>query len=433
MRVVCNLTSIPPRFKHLQKIVDNLSQHEIFDEIVVHVPRKYNRFSSSTSPPKLKCARINMVDEDYGAGTRIVYGEGDVVVYCDDDTYYDPKSSRKLLSKLKEHDCVVSGSGFNFKKYLIGDFSKIEGESVQVVEGYGMVMLKKEWVDKIREEFKTMSKLVNNDDYVLGNLLEKYNIPRRYFEVHLRQYDYGFDVDALHYNDGEKTHLENYKRMLRKFRREGILFYKPVFSYAICVCDERAEIENLLYILDDSIMCDEIRVLVDTTKITDEIYEILYRYKVHIHQRQFDGNFGEHKNYLNSMCKGEYIFNIDADEIPSYQLTQGIYKILQSDAELVFVPRVNILQGASFEFLKACNFRLDTRGFINWPDLQGRIYKNSEDIKWSGMLHERLSGIKKNVIEIQHDPNLALWHVKSVQRMKKQDAYYKSLEVRDRE
>lgn len=430
MKTVCNLTSIPSRFKYLQQIVDNLNVHN-FDEIVVHIPKKYKRFEGSFKYPKLKGARVNIVDEDFGAGTRIVYAEGDIVVYCDDDTYYDPASSRKLLQKCKDENCVVSGSGFNFKKYLLGDFSKKEGELVQVVEGYGMVVLKKEWIDLLREEFKVMSKLVNNDDFVLGNLLEKYDIPRRFYEVNLRQYEFGFDSDALHYNNGEKTHLENYKRMLRLFRREGILFYKPVVSYAVCVCDELTEIENLLYILDESVLCDEIRVLVDTTKATDEIFSILYKYKVHIHQRPFDGNFGEHKNYLNSQCTGEYIFNVDADEIPSYQLICGLYNIVNSDADIAFVPRVNILQGASFEFLNKCNFNLNKNGFINWPDYQGRMYKNSQDIKWSGNLHERLTGIQ-NVIKIQDDPNLSLWHVKSVQRMKKQDEYYKSLESRGR-
>ncbi len=436
MRVVCNITSIPSRFKHLQSVIDNLNQHDTFDEIVVHIPKKYARFDTEVDTDalssSLKNARVNVVDTDYGAGTRIVYGEGDIVFYCDDDTFYVPVLSKRILERLLQKNCVVSGSGFNFQKYFQKDFSKtIQGETVQVVEGYGMVALRREWVDTIRDEFIDHSKLVNNDDFVLSNLLDKYGIEKQIIlsDGLLKQYSYGFDKDALHYNDGEKTHFDSYKRMLREFRNRGICHFKPVVSYAICVCNESQELDNLLYCLDETILCDEIQVLVDTKKVTDNVREVLKKYNVrNVHERAFCGNFSAHKNYLNEQCNGSYVFSIDADEIPSSFLVENVYKIIsETKCDLAMIPRVNILAGATRQFLQDCNFSLSDQGFINWPDMQGRLYKNTpSSIKWGNKLHERIQGANV-VIQLQSEPNLALWHVKSVQRMKRQDAFYRSM------
>jgi len=46
-----------------------------------------------------------------------------------------------------------------------------------------------------------------------------------------------------------------------------------------------------------------------------------------VSEREFCGNFSEHRNYHASLCKGDYIFVIDADEIPQENLIKKHKKI----------------------------------------------------------------------------------------------------------
>ena len=54
-------------------------------------------------------------------------------------------------------------------------------------------------------------------------------------------------------------------------------------------------------------------------------------------------------------------------------------------------------------------------GWINWPDYQGRLYKNCEHITWTNELHSKLTGSSK-VQGLVANPELALWHIKSMEK-----------------
>ena len=54
----------------------------------------------------------------------------------------------------------------------------------------------------------------------------------------------------------------------------------------------------------------------------------------------FQQNFLENKNYLGSRCTGDYIFQIDADEIPEEFLIQNLKQIIESNPVDCFIgPR----------------------------------------------------------------------------------------------
>ena len=434
-KVVVNMTSIPPRFVHLQQVVNNLKTHLVIDKIVIHIPKKYTvKTFEYSDPPELNGAEVNLVDEDYGPCRRYIYGSGgqDINISLDDDTWYDHHISIKLIEKyLNTGDCWT-GSGFNFNKYFLGDFSKIPNESVQIMEGYGMILIPGDAIDKIREEFKELSHYNTSDDLILNNLLEKHGYKRNFYSEDgwIKQLDYGFNADALHKQNAEGSHLENYKKVLKDLKRTGKLFFKPIISYAICVCNEHVELRNLLdTLVNNMIHSDEIRVLVDKNKVTNEVIKVLDDYNsfiTEVHMREFNGDFSEHKNFLNSKCNGKYIFNLDADEVPSGSLIENVYRLTNSEAELVYVPRVNIVLGASDRDMNYHNFTRNEVGFINWPDFQGRIYANAPHIKWESNLHERIAGAKK-VVNVSPEPNLAIWHVKSVEKCRQQKDYYDKL------
>ena len=121
-------------------------------------------------------------------------------------------------------------------------------------------------------------------------------------------------------------------------------------SYAICVCNEDNELNSLLSFLvkvvDDE---DEINVLVDSGKVTEEVRNVLEKFekRIVVNDREFCGNFSKHRNYHITKCTGEYIFVLDADEIPQEVLLKNIKSF---DGDILALPRINIIPGYTEEW-----------------------------------------------------------------------------------
>lgn len=193
-------------------------------------------------------------------------------------------------------------------------------------------------------------------------------------------------------------------------------------SYVIGVCTEHTELENLLKFLDEVRMPqEETVVVVDSGKVTPEVRDVIVRYPwVKSFDREFQGDFAEHKNYFSQIVSNEYIFNIDADEIPQEFLVHAVRQLIGKH-DLIAVPRINICPGYTQNFLKKHKFSCNEAGFINWPDYQGRVYH--KNLKWSGKVHEKIEGAQRP-IGIKADPKFALWHVKTTTRQNKQNEMY---------
>ncbi len=192
-----------------------------------------------------------------------------------------------------------------------------------------------------------------------------------------------------------------------------------LLSYAICVSTEVQEIQHLLRFLRETKAVDsEIVVLVDTTKNFPE--DVLGK-DVKIIHREFDGDFASHKNFLNENCSGDYIFNIDADEIPQEGLMYTALKIASDGLQdAVYVPRINICPGYTAKFARDQKFNINEMGWINWPDYQCRIYKCG--LKWKGKVHEKIDTNNPQALEAH--PKHALWHIKSIERQTRQNKLY---------
>lgn len=204
-------------------------------------------------------------------------------------------------------------------------------------------------------------------------------------------------------------------------------------SYAITVCNEFVEIQKLVNFLKEvKRKQDEIVILYDQKNGNEEVANWLTKMNkypnIQFWRGFFDGHFADWKNKLTEYCEGDYIFQIDADEIPSETLIENLPAILESnpDNEVYLVPRVNKVKGIMPEHLRKWNWRLDDEGRINWPDYQWRIWKNNPDIKWINKVHERLEGFKKYA-PLPQDESFALYHPKDIVRQEKQNAYYDTL------
>ena len=204
-------------------------------------------------------------------------------------------------------------------------------------------------------------------------------------------------------------------------------------SYAITVCNEFVEIQNLVrFLLENKRLEDEIVILYDA-KNGDEAIEFYLRAKsvnsaFALYSGEFDNHFADWKNKLKSLCSGDYIFQIDADEIPHQSLIASLPSILKNnpDNEVYLVPRVNTVEGLTEAHINKWRWNVDEKGWVNYPDYQWRIWKNKPEIKWVNKVHEKLEGFKK-FATLPAEEILSLYHHKDIKRQEKQNEYYDTL------
>ena len=204
-------------------------------------------------------------------------------------------------------------------------------------------------------------------------------------------------------------------------------------SYAITVCNEVLEIQRLLdFLLENKRDQDEIVIVFDTTNGSPSIEEYLRANSVSDtkfswYPFPFKGDFSALKNYLTKNCVGDYIFQIDADEIPNLTLLQYLPAILESNnVDVLRVPRINTVEGLTQEHIQKWRWVVDSRGRVNWPDPQWRIYKNDGKIHWKNKVHEVLDGYKTHSI-LPFEEDFALQYHKDIKRQEKQNNYYDTL------
>lgn len=202
-------------------------------------------------------------------------------------------------------------------------------------------------------------------------------------------------------------------------------------SYAITVCNELEEVKRLIdFLQQHKRPKDEICVLLDKPKASQELIDQLYRYSssdwITLKESTFQGHFAEWKNELNRMCSGDYIFQIDADEIPNNNLIENIHAILENNVDIILIPRVNTVHNITLQHLQMWGWKQNEKGWIQWPDYQWRIYKNTPEIQWKNKLHETLDGYK-TYATLPELEEYALYHPKTIDKQEKQNNYYISL------
>jgi hypothetical protein len=240
MKVIISLTSIPSRFSNLPSVIESLTQ-QTCHEIWLNIPKSYNRFPewdgqipSFNFGSKLKINRC----EDLGPGTKAIapvsyLDPEDLIVYLDDDTKYHPKLVTNLLKWFKTDEKSAWGlSGYTFENYFYKRYPRSHGNPVDALEGYGAVLVKARWIQKLTEEFKELKEEAKAaDDVILSNLLTKQGVSLKTVytpECHIgqvHQLEYGFGPDALH-NQFRGGHHENYLHVLKSLELKGKSYFK---------------------------------------------------------------------------------------------------------------------------------------------------------------------------------------------------------------
>jgi hypothetical protein len=206
-------------------------------------------------------------------------------------------------------------------------------------------------------------------------------------------------------------------------------------SYAITVCNEHKELKKLLnFLFEHKRPEDEVVVQRDNGNATEEVWDICERFETKSHKEYkhvshaLNKDFAQYKNNLNKQCSGDWIFQIDADEIPNKHLIQSLPYLLEAnpDTEAYWVPRVNTVAGITDEHVAKWGWKLNEKGWVNFPDWQMRVYQNKEEIYWMKPVHEQLKGYTK-FTQLPPEEKFALYHPKDIGRQEKQNAFYDTI------
>ena len=238
-------------------------------------------------------------------------------------------------------------------------------------------------------------------------------------------------------------------------------------SYAILACHEAKELKELLQILNlGKRPIDEIVVLLDKNNYDKCILSYIYDNVDIVEFNSLDGDFSQQKNKLISLCTKNYIFNLDADEYVSIMECKYIHKILELNlnVDLFYLPRINTVSGITLDHVNKWNWNITKNDdfknklfldqeykfdiflyikllkhynyiiqenekyieyyepIINYPDIQGRLWKNNNKIKWVNKVHEKLVGME-NVSRMP----VHIIHKKEINKQVYQNEFYDTI------
>jgi len=212
-------------------------------------------------------------------------------------------------------------------------------------------------------------------------------------------------------------------------------------SYAITVCNEFIEIQRLVnFLIQNKRLQDEIVVQMDllvselneSSEDKKNVFAYIMKHQelgnIRVVLHTLNNDFAAYKNHLTANCNGDYIFQIDADEMPDLNLINQLPEILEynNQVEVYLVPRVNTVEGITQEHVQKWHWNVNEKGWVNWPDYQWRVYKNIPNINWKNKVHEVLDGFKQYSI-LPESTDYALYHPKTIERQEKQNNYYNTI------
>lgn len=203
-------------------------------------------------------------------------------------------------------------------------------------------------------------------------------------------------------------------------------------SFAITVCNELEEIKRLVpFILEHKGIQDEIVILFDDKNGNKEVLDFLLPFNIKPNVQvwrglDWDNNFADWKNKLSEYCTGDYIFQLDADEMVTEFLIKNVSQVIQenNEVDLFYLARINTVDGITMEHINKWRWNLDKEGRINFPDYQGRIYKSN--LKWVGKVHEKITGAKYYAV-LPLEEEYCLIHHKTINKQESQNNYYNTI------
>jgi glycosyltransferase involved in cell wall biosynthesis len=199
--------------------------------------------------------------------------------------------------------------------------------------------------------------------------------------------------------------------------------------------------DELVVLQDQSVVEDKKTskyLLQHTTKTVEVRDGITYMggyVNVKVVEHPLNNDFGSHKNFGIEMCSGDFIFQIDGDELPPYALLgENLHALLESNPtiEAYAVPRINDFRGVTPQHAAQWGWKLTEsptyhRPVVNFPDYQFRIFKrDSNRIRFLRRLHEKIEGYS-SYVALPADEEYALYHDKTIETQIKTNLRYNQM------
>jgi glycosyltransferase involved in cell wall biosynthesis len=201
-------------------------------------------------------------------------------------------------------------------------------------------------------------------------------------------------------------------------------------SYALLTHNEGNYIDQLLSTLVSNKRDEDEIVVVDDNSDDELTKSILSKFssEIKLFYREMD-NEENQKNFVSEKCSGDYVFQLDADETLSESFIQKLPIILNQNnsIDLFIVPRVNIVEGLTEEWIKKWKWQVNEKNWVNFPDWQLRIYRNCEWIKWRGFVHATTFGYR-NYAFLPQEEEFSIIHKKELERQISQNNLYEKIE-----
>lgn len=267
MKYIVSFTTSPTRIHKCRPMLNSiLEQTRKPDLILLNIPKVFERTGETYDIPKFveKSVVINVVDKDYGPGTKLIptiryliqngYDPKNTrIIYLDDDIYYMVKmieTYEKVIAK--NDDNVWTATGFDFLNMQLNG-KRQHKDQATIAEGYGSVCVKLSIFDadtdtdednffKYIDRYITDSDCRLSDDIILSNYYHKknvgifiVNIPNHHSIHDMWRYnnilDYGKQEDALHNgaNGTSFNNVDRYKKVITKLNKGKERHFKMLF------------------------------------------------------------------------------------------------------------------------------------------------------------------------------------------------------------
>lgn len=198
---------------------------------------------------------------------------------------------------------------------------------------------------------------------------------------------------------------------------------KPFISYLVSCKNEGYQLQMLLEQLykykDDNecVILDDCTTDSDTLSVLNNVRGNEF---FHIYQHGLNNNYSAHKNHGKDLCIGQYIFQLDADEIPSNVLMENLKEIIYSNptVDLFWLPRINKFSGVEESHARQWGWDIDNPNkWVNWNggDYQGRLFRNVPYLKWERPLHEKIEGARVST-KLPKEEDFAIIHTKTIEK-----------------
>lgn len=206
-------------------------------------------------------------------------------------------------------------------------------------------------------------------------------------------------------------------------------------SYLVSCHNEVRTLSNLAVLLfhgktdkDEIIILDDFS---DDLK-TQEILKVASASGATLFQHSLNNDYGAHKNFGIEKCSGDFIFQLDADELPPESLLgENLHSLIENNpnTEAFAVPRINDFRGVTEQHARQWGWRLTispthNRPVVNFPDYQFRVFKRDYPrISFLRRLHEKIEGYT-SFLTLPPEEEYALYHDKTIETQVKTNIRY---------